>query len=222
MIRWTYWKHVASISTLGLLAAGTALATPTSIIWNPSVDVQAPRTAHLGLDHYSTTDGDGIVNDLGLTWGLGSGVEAGIDYITPLDEGNFQFNAKWGMPERENAPAFALGTQFFGDEDVAPNIFYGLVAKTFGTTGRFHIGAYTGNEDVLGDEESGFILAWDKTFNDKWWGAIDFSSGDNAYGQISAGAAYKFAPNVGVLFAYLSPFGDGLDDQFTVQVDIDF
>ena len=213
------------LAALGLAAAGTASATPTSIIWNPSVDVQAPGTKHLGLDAYFPTEGDQAIirNDLGLTWGVGSGFEIGVDYITPLAD-NFQFNAKFGIPERENAPAFAVGAQFFGDEDSAPNILYALVAKTFGTNGRFTFGGYTGNEDVIGAEESGFILAWDKTFNDKWWGAIDYSSGDNLYGQISVGGAYKFAPNASFMLAYLNFHGiNGPNqDQITAQVDFDF
>lgn len=220
----TFWHRLTSVAVLGALTVGTALATPTSILWNPSVDIQAPKTAHLGLDHYSTTDGEGLIsNDLGLTWGAGSGFEIGVDYITPLSE-NFQFNAKWGLPERDNSPAFAVGAQFFGDEDSAPNILYALVAKTFGTSGRFTLGAYTGNDDVLGNDESGIIAAWDKTFNAKWWGAIDYSSGNNAYGQISVGGAYKFAPNSSFMLAYLHfpELTGGAKNQITAQVDFDF
>lgn len=218
----TWMTRLFTVAGLGLLAAGTAFATPTSIIWNPSVDVQATGTGHVGLDTYWTTDGDGVVaNDLGLTWGVAPGFEAGVDYITPLAN-NFQFNAKYGIPEGENSPAFAVGAQFFGDTDTAPNILYALVAKTFGENGRITFGGYTGNDDVLGNEESGFILAWDKTFNDKWWGAVDYSSGDNAYGQISVGGAYKFAPNASLLLGYLNFHQDGINDQFTAQVDFDF
>jgi hypothetical protein len=211
---------VASV-LLSSLVASAAFATPTSIIWNPSVDVQAPKTTHLGFDTYFTPDGENFyTNDAGLTWGLGSGVEVGLDYISPLPKGNVQFNAKWGMPEKGSAPAFAVGAQFFGDKDVAPNIFYALLAKTFGTSGRFHLGAYTGNNDVLADE-SGVIIAWDKTFNAKWWGAVDYASGDG-YGVLSFGGAYKFAPNVGVLLGYVIPNISGARNQITTQVDIDF
>lgn len=49
--------------------------------------------------------------------------------------------------------------------------------------------------------------------------------GKSSYGTLSYGAAWKFAPNTSVIFAYVNQLNDniaGVADTVTVQVDIDF
>src|SRR5262245_7273762 len=65
-----------------LVAASTAsLATPSSIIFIPSTDVQAPDTNHLGLDSYFSYNNpnSGTVTDFGYTRGFKGRFELGVD-----------------------------------------------------------------------------------------------------------------------------------------------
>jgi len=55
------------------------------------------------------------------------------------------------------------------------------------------------------------------------WVAVDYMGGDNSFGALSYGFAWKFAPNTSVIFGYVDQSNDDLvADSFTVQVDIDF
>jgi hypothetical protein len=45
-------RTIAAAALLGALAAGTAGATPSTIVWIPSVDIQPYKTFHLNLDTY--------------------------------------------------------------------------------------------------------------------------------------------------------------------------
>ena len=63
-------------------------ATPSSLIWIPSTDIQASDKIHFGIDTYFTpkpmqsgeSTGAFTTPDFGLTWGTGN-FEFGIDYI---------------------------------------------------------------------------------------------------------------------------------------------
>ncbi len=48
-------RLAAAAALLGALAAGTAGATPSTIVWIPSVDIQPYKTFHLNLDTYIRT-----------------------------------------------------------------------------------------------------------------------------------------------------------------------
>ncbi len=233
----------AALATV-LLSAGGALATPSTHVWSPSTDVQAYGVFHLTSDIYVPTKKPadtrpGTVTNIGLTTGvlpLGKlGLEVGFDHI----EGTYPlyFNAKAGIPEGafgEYFPALAVGGYSFGTKSDATdyNIVYAKVAKTIGKFGRFSAGYYTGNDELLVDEngnpdESGVMLAWERTMSeisDNLWVAVDYMGGESSFGVLSYGIAWKFAPNTSVIFGYVDQNNDKVapGDTFTVQVDIDF
>jgi hypothetical protein len=220
------------------LGVGSAFATPSTQIWNPSTDIQVAKTVHLGIDNYfSVSDNDSkpvnVPADTNVTYGLFKNVEIGFDYFG----GSFdpmQFNAKYGLPEGDLMPAIAVGGQNIGTrKDVTNyNIFYGVIAKNFKPVGRFSVGYYTGNETLLLDEtgekaNTGVIASWDKQLSDKVWASIDCSSGKSWYGVTSAGFSYAFAPNTSVIFGYVIPnnpyaLGGYANHMVTTQLDINF
>lgn len=231
------------------LSAGMVYATPSTQIWIPSTDIQPYKKVHLGFDQYikqRRIDGTyreaNVINN-GITVGIlpyeKIQMEVGIDLrhyaLEPYDSSPVYFNAKLGTPEDslfKGSPAIAVGGYDFGTNSVLTdyNILYGLVAKTIAKMGRFSIGYYQGNDKLLLDansqaDETGVLLSWDRTLSeisDKLWVAIDYQGGKNSYGALSYGAAWKFAPNVGVIFGFDDWNNDNLKPTYTVQVDIDF
>jgi len=111
--------ELAKLSKLVLLAiialvitVNTANATGSTIIWIPSVDFQAFKTMHLGIDNYIRTSKDNGVRGAGIyDFGLTVGalqikkfqVEVGVDYLTMgdnvYDDEPLYFNAKGGFGE---------------------------------------------------------------------------------------------------------------------------
>jgi hypothetical protein len=217
-----------ALATLALASAalGTAWSTPSTIIFIPSTDVQAPKTWHFGLDSYFTFDGTGTGNtvDTGLTYGLPGRLEVGFDHIGGTDD-PFLGNLKWqAVPEKGNSPAIAIGGYNFGGKDnaLAGNLFYALVSKTFGKSGRVHLGYQHGEENRVGEDNDMILAAWEKQLNPKWWVAVDYASGDSAFGALTPGFAYTFRENTSVLVGYDFYNDSDLDDTITVQVDINF
>jgi hypothetical protein len=234
------------ILSLLVLIAGKAFATPSTQIWIPSTDIQPFKKVHFGLDTYIKTQSqDGTTEPTVTNAGLTVGVlplekiqlEIGIDYRDAGGEHTYPllFNTKIGVPEGalfSNSPALAIGGYDFGTKsDVTDyNIYYGLAAKTVGAFGRFSAGYYSGNKDLLLDidgekDNDGILLSWDRTMteiSDKLWAAIDYQGGDNGYGALSFGVAWKFAPNVGVIFGYDVYNESTYKPTATVQLDIDF
>lgn len=238
---------ILTVSIMALsLSAGIARATPSTQIWIPSTDIQAFKKVHFGLDSYIKTQSQNgttepTVTNIGLTAGIlpfeKIQMEAGLDYRDIGGDHTYPilFNAKIGTPEDalfSGSPAIAVGGYDFGTKsDVTDyNLFYCLVSKTILKLGRFSAGYYTGNDDLLLDidgnkDNDGVLLSWDRTISeisDKLWAAVDYQGGDNGYGALSFGAAWKFAENVGVIFGY-----DLYNESFykptaTIQLDIDF
>jgi hypothetical protein len=207
-------------------AATTAWATPSTLVFIPSTDVQAPRTWHFGLDTYFTFDaqGSGNIVDTGLTYGLPGRIEVGIDHVGGSND-PFIGNAKWQpLAETANMPAVAIGGYNWGGRSnpLAGNLLYALVSKTFGRTGRFHVGYQHGQRSRVGRDNDMLLLAWDKQLTEKWWAAIDYASGDSGFGALSPGVAYSFAQNTSVLFGYSFYNRSAFDDTITIQVDINF
>jgi hypothetical protein len=222
-----------------LISSVACFATPSTQIWNPSTDIQSAGTWHLGIDNYFTSawpqnGGYAYPTDVNLTYGALPNLEVGIDSFMP-SVNQFEFNAKYGIAENGNMPAYAIGAQNFGF-NVTPdkvsadmNIWYAVVAKTFGI-GRLTGGYYTGNDKVLVDNNgdtanTGFIATWDKAVTDKIWLCLDYASGYSAYGSFFYGGSYSFASNTSVIFGYGTfnkhqVTGDGLDPVFTTQLDI--
>ena len=171
-------------------------------------------------------------------------MELGVDYRSygtePADSSPFYFNAKVGTPEGSlftGSPALAVGAYDFGTNKYDSvsnfgtdyNIVYALAAKTLGKAGRVSAGYYQGNDDLLLDkngekDEKGVLLSWDRTIpeiSDKLWVAVDYMGGDNSYGALSYGVAWKFSPNVGVIFGMDKYNNDNYKPTYTFQVDID-
>ncbi len=236
-----------AFAVLGMLlfAASACFATPSTQIWNPSTDIQSAGTWHLGIDNYFTTAWPKDTNytyyptDVNLTYGALPGLEVGIDSFMP-SAAQYEFNAKYGIPESGDMPAFALGAQNMGfnvDADkrnIDWSIWYSVVAKTF-SFGRLTGGYYSGNDHVLttvpdenGNTEkanTGFIATWDKAVTDKIWLCLDYASGYSAYGSFFYGGSYSFSSNTSVIFGYGTfnrhqNSGDGFDPVITTQLDI--
>lgn len=235
-------KKVTLLIAAALLFAGatSALATPSTQIWIPSTDIQAFKTLHLGIDNYIPAEGEGSVPlyVLGLTAGVlpfeKIQAEIGVDYMSGLgdvaDDMPYYFNAKVATPEGAlfgGSPALAVGGYNFGTEsDVTnQNIVYGLVAKTLPVVGRFSVGYFTSNEDVIGDDNSDILASWDRTLTEispKLWAAVDYQGGESALGALSFGLSWAFADNVSVIAGYDIFNNSDLNDTFTTQLDINF
>ena len=242
----------SALMTIGILPQ-SLLATPSTHVWAPSTDIQAHGTWHLTSDLYVPSEKDAsgskpdTVTNLGLETGLWPikdklGVELGFDNITgygQLDDYPLYFNAKLGTPENilfEGAPALAVGGYYFGtkQDKTDQNVYYVKGAKTVTfndfTLGRFSVGWFWGNEDLLLDENSesdadGVLLTWERTMSeisDKLWLCVDYQGSKSGNGALAPGFSWKFADNVSVLFGYVIPNNNDLAETFTVQLDVDF
>jgi hypothetical protein len=218
-------------------------ATPSTIIWIPSVDFQGFKSFHLGVDNYSfdykagkSGSGSMFPTDIGLTVGVLPDTiveaEVGFDYFTP-QWSPFSVNGKIGVPEGALAswsPAVAVGAFGVGfQKNVTDfNILYGIVGKTFPVIGRLEVGYYSGNKSLLIDpatgaaDNSGVILSWDRQMpeiSDNLWLAVDYQGGKSPMGAFSYGFAWTFAKNVSVIFAR-DVFKLDLPTATTIQLDI--
>jgi len=232
-------KLFVAIGILVLLCIGSphGFATPSTIIWIPSVDFQGYQSFHLGIDNYAydynggkSYSGTAFPTDLGLTVGVlpFSEVQAeiGIDYYTP-QWSPFLLNAKVGIPEgalTEWTPAIAVGGFGFGfSKNVTDfNILYGIAGKTIPSLGRIEAGFFSGNKDLLGPDYKGFLISWDRMIpeiSENLWLAIDYQSGKSAFGAFSYGFAWSFSKNVSVIFAR-DVFNADIPSTFTMQLDI--
>ncbi len=179
-----------------VMAAGTAMATPSTQIMIPSTDVQPFKTVHFGFDTYIRTqkNPDGtyapIIWDGGVTAGVlpfqKLQMEVGVDYIrygvTAYDDSPVYFNAKLGTPEDslfKYSPAIAIGIYNVGTRggdlahNTAQDISYGLVARTIPIVGRLSAGGYVGNGGNVNfknhhgnTDNSGVLLSWDRTMTE--------------------------------------------------------
>jgi hypothetical protein len=217
-------------------------ATPSTIIWIPSADLQPFKVFHLGVDNYFTVFKKGLNHggvafptDLGLTVGVlpleKIQAEVGVDLLEPTGS-PWTFNAKIGIPEgalTDWSPAIAFGGVNFGvQKNITDyNIIYGIIAKTLPVIGRLSVGYYTGNKNLLIDyngkaDNSGMLLSWDKQFteiNDNLWLAVDYQGGKNSLGELSFGFAWSFTKNISVLIAR-DIYNNKAPGTLTTQLDI--
>ena len=227
------------------IVGGTSLlkATPSTIIWIPSVDFQGYKSFHLGIDNYaydfkSGTPGSGTAfpTDLGLTVGVlpSTDVQAeiGVDYFMP-QLSPWLFNAKVGFPEGtivDGFPAVAVGGWGFGTQKNVTDydIFYGIVGKTIPVIGRLEVGYFSGNKNLLLDlstgnaDNSGILLSWDRQMteiSENLWLAVDYQGSKSSFGALSYGFAWSFSKNVSVIFAR-DVFNADIPSTFTTQLDI--
>lgn len=189
-------RSLSAAALLCALAVGTAGATPSTIVWIPSVDLQPFKTLHVTYDTYvrarRNPDGtrSGAIVDLGLEGGIlpfeKIQAEAGFDLVDqpdPLGRYPLTFNAKVGTPEGawfKGSPALSAGGYNFGTRsgdarigEPATNmdVVYAIAAKTVPVLGRFEAGYYIGNRKVLIDQngasdEKGVLLSWDRTLSE--------------------------------------------------------
>jgi hypothetical protein len=240
-------KHVFKLTSIIIasvsIMASFAMGTPSTIIWIPSVDFQGYKSFHLGIDNYSfdykngvTGSGTAFPTDLGLTVGVSPDTvflaEIGFDYFTP-QLSPLTLNAKIGVPEgalTSWSPAIAIGTFGVGFQKnvTDANILYGIVGKTFPVAGRFEVGYYSGNSNVLTDvstgaaDNSGVLVSWDRQvpeISENLWVAVDYQSGNSLFGALSYGFSWTFSKNVSVIFAR-DVFNGNLPSTFTTQLDI--
>jgi hypothetical protein len=251
-------KHRVEIVALFLLsvASCSAFATATTHIWGPSTDVQPFKKWHITSDMYLPVESDpnGVrlptVTNVGLTVGVlpfqKLNLEIGVDHKTgfsALDRYPLYVNAKLGAPEGAigkyfpavAAGIFDVGTKSYStDTHIGTNfdVLYAKVTKTVGPVGRFSVGYFSGNKDLLLNEKGekdniGLLAAWERTVNelsDKLWLCVEYMGSNSAYGTFNAGASWKFSDNVVLLAGYDVYNNDQLKlpNTFTLQVDIDF
>ena len=240
-------KIMALAAGLSLAASSMALATPSGQIWIPSTDAKGFKEVNISVDNYirATSRSGANYFDTGVTVGVlplkNLKMEVGFDYYTDNTAGSTStknplvFNAKLATPEdsfMKGAPAlavgiFGVGTQDNADGNTKSNISYGLVAKTLPVIGRLSIGGYYGSEKNLGTSNTGVLASWDRSLSeisDKLWMAVDYMSGNNAFGALSTGISYTFTPNVSVLvgYNYYQDLATGGKPTFTTQLDINF
>ncbi len=243
-------RLISRIASLALLAsvvgAGSASATPSTQVWIPSTDTQPAGTVHLGVDNYTTlftkSEDGGWASPtvFGVTAGVADtpqvGFEVGLD-VREQSDFPLYLNAKIQVKEESLMryfPAVAFGVYDWGTESDQTdfNIIYGLVGKTLPVVGRLSVGYYAGNDKLLRDangkaDNTGVLLSWDRTLaeiDDRLWAAVDYMGGNNAYGALSFGVAWRFSPNIGALVGY-DIYNDeetGGKNTFTVQFDLDF
>ena len=230
----------AGSATLGLATPSTQIWIPSTDIqpfnvWHLGLDNYVRSS---GTGHFTAGQRDPNIYDAGLTVGIlpfeSIKAEVGADYLvngTAYDSKPFYFNAKVGVPEGTlytnsaalNSPSLAVGGFNFGTDSrkssatrTDQNIIYGEIGQTlpaFGaipSLGRFSVGYYSGNKDVLlgTDGEAantGILASWDRTMSeisDKLWFAVDYMGGGNFNSGVSFGASWAFSKNVSVILGY--------------------
>jgi hypothetical protein len=236
-------KAVLATLAFFIVTSSHIYATPSTIIWIPSVDFQGYKSFHLGIDNYAYDfngvkpgSGTAFPTDLGLTVGVLPDTivlaEIGFDYMTP-QWSPFLLNAKVGVPEgafTDWSPALAVGGFGFGfAKNVTDfNILYGMVGKTFPVLGRIEVGYFTGNKNLLIDpstgktDNSGVLVSWDRMIpeiSENLWLAVDYQGTKSSFGAFSYGLAWTFSKNVSVIFAR-DVFNADIPSAFTMQLDI--
>jgi hypothetical protein len=218
---------VIGVAMLAALCAATAQGTPSTLIWIPSTDIQADKTWHGGIDNYSAHgSGAGSITDYGLTYGfLGGRAEVGADYFGGAHDPLY-FNAKFRVAaENARTPAFAVGAMNWGTKKDATdyNMVYGLIAKTLGPA-RLTLGYCHGNKAALGTDPNVLLAGVDGylTKDRRWWGAVDYQGGRNAFGALNVGVSYAFTDKISVIVGYDAYNNSALRDTVTTQLDVNF
>jgi hypothetical protein len=203
-------KFLSTVILISYLST-QLFATPSTQIWNPSTDIQKKGTFHLGVDNYFNNKMSSVI--YGLTYGLHQNIEVGVDLAEAMDN-PLTGNIKFGLQEKEQIPALAVGVFNAGNSDIDA-VYYGVAAKTFDKIGRISAGAYSC------DSKAGPILSWDKTISKKIWASVDTAFGNNSYSAFTGGISYAFTDSVSMIVGFVKPLRDNDDDlQYTTQLDI--
>ncbi|MHB9133187.1 MAG: hypothetical protein ACYDBB_19125 [Armatimonadota bacterium] len=222
------------IATLLFLVSVPLFATPSTLIWIPSTDIQPQGVWHVGSDMY-VYDNNGDTApfiDAGLTYGVTPRIELGVDYAGSFanpgsgDTSNpAWFNGKVLLvaPTEQTPFALAAGVYNAGfDSDNNMGVIYGIGSYTYSGT-RFSLGAYTGKKSVLapagsGLDDSGILAGIDRTVG-KWWFGADYQSGKNALGAWNVGVGYAVDAKTSFIVGY-DHYNVGAPHSFTLQVDM--
>jgi len=224
-----FGKIMATAAVMVALASSSAMATFSGQIWIPSTDVKGFKEVNVSIDNYarvsSAADAGANYYDVGVTAGIlpleKFKIEVGVDYLTDGVAGSYAathpayFNFKGGVPEDAfftGMPAVAAGmyglnTATAGDPgSSSANIAYALIAKTLPVVGRLSIGGYNGAENSLGkNTNTGLLASWDRAMpeiSENLWLAVDYMSGNNAFGAVSFGGSWTFSKQVSLLLGY--------------------
>ena len=234
-----------------LFSSTAAQATPTTLIWAPSTDIQPYKKVHLNIDNYSPVAKKGrngthmyVLGVYGPTFCLLSDrAEAGFDYKkglgSVLDKYPVYFHFKLGVPEGaylKNMPALALGAYDMGTkhDKTDNNVWYMRAAKTFKigdlNLGRLSAGYFNGNARLLRDknglrDNSGPMFAWERVMpeiSDRLWLCVDYQGTQSAYGALNMGFSWKFSNNLAAILGYDIYNNPNLRNTVTCQLDCDF
>jgi hypothetical protein len=224
-------KKVLSLVFLLLITlVATVSATPSSIIWIPSTDIQASDKTHLGIDNYFTASplkagestGAFTTPTIGLTWGA-KNFEFGFDYVASQNDPLY-FNAKAKLLGKKATDlnlvvgVYNLGTTGVTNQEV--KYLLGSVSTKDGT--RFSLGYGMGREEALGADHNMILASIDKQLNDKWWVGADYQGGTSALGALNFGVSYSFSPNASILLGYDIYNNAAYKNTLTLQLDVNF
>jgi hypothetical protein len=219
-------KRTFIISFLSLFVyCGVAGATPSKLMKIPATDVQPYGTFHLGIENDTTMfrqkdiGGHADPTIFGLTAGfLDAGtfkVEGGIDVREPNDF-PMSFHGKAATTEEafgKWGPILAVGAYDVGTDKFKNdyNIIYGEASKTISFIGRFTVGYFTGNADMLKDvrgytDNRGLMLGFDRRMpevNEKLWFCIDSMGTRSIYGAVTFGFGWSFSEKATLVIGYV-------------------
>ncbi|MBI5177938.1 MAG: hypothetical protein HZA04_01600 [Nitrospinae bacterium] len=208
-----------------LLLSGSAWATPSKLMRIPATDVQPYGTFHLNIENNTTMfrqqaiGGHADATTFGLTAGFLDmetfQIEGGIDVREPTDY-PISFNAKAATTEAafgQWGPILAVGAYDVGTDKLKNdyNIVYGEASKTISFLGRFTVGYYTGNADMLKDvrgasDNHGLLFGFDRRMpevNEKLWFGIDYMAGRSIYGAVTFGIGWSFSEKATLVIGYV-------------------
>ena len=219
-------RKIAFVSFMLLfIYCGVAGATPSKIMRIPSTDIQPYATFHLGIENNTTMfrqkDDGGHADPtiFGLTAGfLDAGtfrIEGGIDVREPNDF-PMSFNAKVATTEEAFGKwgpilavgAFDVGTEKFQNDY---NMVYGEASKTISFIGRFSVGYFSGNADMIKNvrgvtDNHGLMLGFDRRMpevNEKLWFGIDYMGTRSIYGAVTFGFGWSFSEKATLVVGYV-------------------
>lgn len=212
-----------------LLLGRTAQATPSTVIWIPSVDLQPFLVFHLNSDIYFRTRNEPAGGMRAPLYMLGPTIgilpwerfqmEIGFDLMfqgdSSLDSYPIYFHGKIGTPEGSLfkwSPAIVAGAYNLGVKSglTTQNMGYGMLGRTLPCLGRLQLGYFYAHDALFVNENGeasnhGFLAAWDRTMKEispKLWLAVDYQGSRSWVGAVSFGAAWSFTDTISMILGY--------------------
>lgn len=212
-----------TFSFLLLLATVLVMASPSTVVFMPSTDIQYDKTWHLGQAVFILRDESRTVTDQALTYGVSPRIEAGVDAFSPYTK-PVVLNAKVLLTEPGVADVpIAVGIYNVGaaNTELDNRVAYIVGSKSTPAGYRISFGAYTANENVVGDEHTGAMVGAEYS-KGSWWYGADFISGQNAIGTANVAVCHNFTPTMGVLVGDTRYNCGGIPDVYSVQFGVNF